>query len=228
MNRQDLFFIACAVLFLLPFFTSQTVLDAYLSFNASHGMVAAFIKFALLSTAGELIGLRIATGQYLKPGFGVLPRAIVWGVLGLGINAAMIVFSSGVPVFLQYMGMSDAPTVFAGDLSWGKLFVAFMVSVFMNTIFGPVFMTPPKITDTHILNNGGTLKGFFPPIRMGEIIRNLNWDVQWNFVFKKTIPLFWFPAHTITFLLPGNMRVLCAALLGVVLGVLLAVAARKK
>lgn len=81
MNRQDLFFIACAVLFLLPFFTSQTVLDAYLSFNASHGMIAAFIKFAILSTAGELIGLRIATGQYLKPGFGVLPRAFVWGVL---------------------------------------------------------------------------------------------------------------------------------------------------
>ena len=228
MNRQDLIFTACAILFLLPFFTSQTVLDAYLSFNASHGMIAAVLKFAILSTAGELIGLRIATGQYLKPGFGVLPRAIVWGVLGLGINAAMIVFSSGVPVFLQYMGMSDAPAVFAGDLSWGKLFVAFMVSVFMNTIFGPVFMTLHKITDTHILNNGGTLKGFFRPIRMGEIIRNLNWDVQWNFVFKKTIPLFWFPAHTITFLLPGNMRVLCAALLGVVLGVLLAVAARKK
>ena len=228
MNRQDLIFTACAILFLLPFFTSQAVLDGCLSFNASHGMIAAFLKFGVLSTAGELIGLRIATGQYLKPGFGVLPRAIVWGVLGLGINAAMIVFSSGVPVFLQYMGMSDAPAVFAGDLSWGKLFVAFMVSVFMNTIFGPVFMTLHKITDTHILNNGGTLKGFFRPIRMGETIRNLNWDVQWNFVFKKTIPLFWFPAHTITFLLPGNMRVLCAALLGVVLGVLLAVAARKK
>lgn len=227
MNRQDLLFIACAVLFLTPFFTSEAVLDAYISFNSSHGMMAAFIKFAILSTAGELIGLRIATGKYIKPGFGILPRAIVWGLLGLGINAAMIVFSSGVPSFLQYMGMSDAQTVFAGSFSFEKLFIAFTVSVFMNTIFGPVFMTLHKITDTHILNNGGTLKGFLRPIKMGEIIRNLNWDVQWNFVFKKTIPLFWFPAHTITFMLPGNMRVLCAALLGVVLGVLLAIAARK-
>lgn len=45
--------------------------------------------------------------------------------------------------------------------------------------------------------------------------------------FKKTIPFFWFPAHTITFLLPGDARVLFAALLGVVLGIFLAIAARK-
>ena len=51
---------------------------------------------------------------------------------------------------------------------------------------------------------------------------------MWGFVFKKTIPLFWFPAHTVTFLLPPSGRVLCAALLGVALGVLLALAARKK
>ena len=49
-----------------------------------------------------------------------------------------------------------------------------------------------------------------------------------EFVFKKTIPFFWYPAHTITFLLPGEMRVLFAAILGVVLGVLLAIAARMK
>ena len=97
----------------------------------------------------------------------------------------------------------------------------------MNSIFAPVFMTLHKVTDTHILTTGGTLKGFLTPIPMKKIISELNWSVLWGFVFKKTIPLFWFPAHTITFLLPGNMRVLFAALLGVVLGVLLAVAARK-
>ena len=98
----------------------------------------------------------------------------------------------------------------------------------MNSIFAPVFMTLHKITDTHILNNGGTLGGFFRPIKMREIITHLNWDVQWNFVFKKTIPLFWFPAHTITFLLPSQFQVLFAALLGVALGVILAIANNKK
>ncbi|MDE6112603.1 MAG: hypothetical protein K2G46_04230, partial [Bacteroidales bacterium] len=66
------------------------------------------------------------------------------------------------------------------------------------------------------------------PIPFSRILANLNWDVQWNFVFKKTIPLFWIPAHTVTFLLPPQWQVLFAALLGVVLGILLAIAANKK
>ena len=117
--------------------------------------------------------------------------------------------------------MENATSVMGESLSWSKVFVAFCISVGMNTIFAPVFMTLHKITDTHILTHGGTLAGFFTPIQMGEIMANLNWRVQWNFVFKKTIPFFWF-------LLPGDMRVLFAALLGVVLGVLLAIATHKK
>jgi hypothetical protein len=62
---------------------------------------------------------------------------------------------------------------------------------------------------------------------MAEMFANINWKAQWGFVFKKTIPFFWYPAHTITFLLPAEQRVLFAAVLGIVLGVLLAVAAKK-
>jgi hypothetical protein len=43
-------------------------------------------------------------------------------------------------------------------------------------------------------------------------------------VFKKTIPFFWIPAHTITFLLPADFRILFAAILGVALGIILAIA----
>jgi hypothetical protein len=43
-------------------------------------------------------------------------------------------------------------------------------------------------------------------------------------VFKKTIPLFWIPAHTITFLLDPDYQVLFAAFLGIMLGAILAVA----
>lgn len=85
-----------------------------------------------------------------------------------------------------------------------------------------------KITDTHIGNCGGSIKALSTPIPMTRIFTGLNWAVLWSFVFKKTIPLFWYPAHTITFLLPPDMRVLFAAILGVVLGVLLAIAAKKK
>jgi hypothetical protein len=89
-------------------------------------------------------------------------------------------------------------------------------------------MTVHKITDLHILSKGGTIKGLFTPIHFGKILSGMNWDVQWNFVFKKTIPFFWYPAHTITFLLPVEFQVLFAALLGIALGTILALAGMKR
>ncbi len=228
MRTKDFIFILIVIAVFLPLIISDTLYDWYLTFNAEHGMVMSFLKFSILATMGELLGLRISKGVYYFDGFGVLPRAIVWGILGMGINMAFIVFSTGVPAFMGYMGMDNPTDVMAGALTPEKVLLAFSISVVMNSIFAPVFMTLHKITDTHIMNNGGTLRGLFTPIKMGEIMQNLNWKVQWGFVFKKTIPLFWFPAHTVTFLLPGEMRVLFAALLGVLLGVILSVAARKK
>jgi hypothetical protein len=88
-------------------------------------------------------------------------------------------------------------------------------------------MTFHKITDTHIVMHGGKLSALAQPIRFAEMFKQINWDVQWGFVFKKTIPFFWIPAHTITFLLPAEFQVLFAALLSVALGVFLAVASQK-
>ena len=219
MKKQDFLFVFTLIVIFLPFFVSDALYDWYKSFNAAHGMIMSFVKFGVLATLGEILGLRISSGVYNRKGFGVLPRAVVWGLLGMGINMAMIVFSKGVPQFMEYMGMENASSIINGEFCLDKLWVALAISVTMNTIFAPVFMTFHKITDTHILDCGGSLR---------SIITHLNWDAQWNFVFKKTIPFFWYPAHTITFLLPGEVRVLCAAILGVVLGVLLAIAARKK
>ena len=221
-------FAAVLVAIFLPFFLVRPLYEAYESFNSAPGMVMSFIKFALLSTLGEMLGSRISRGRYCPEGFGVLPKMIVWGILGMGINMAMIIFSNGVPVFLEYMGYRGAGADFAGDMTWGKVLVAFCISVAMNSIFAPVFMTLHKITDIHISSNGGSLRALVRPIPMAETFSRIDWKAQWGFVFKKTIPLFWFPAHTVTFLLPAGARPLFAALLGVVLGVLLAVAGRKK
>lgn len=228
MKRIDLYFVSGLILFFLPFFISDQVYNAYNSFNSDHGMIMSFIKFAVLATLGEVIGLRIKTGKYNTPGFGILPRAIVWGFLGLTIKLAFVIFSSGTVSFLTYMGMNNAAEIIRGGFCLQKLFVAFCISVFMNSIYAPVMMTLHKITDTHILNTGGTIRGLFTPIDFRGIIARLNWDVQWSFVFKKTIPFFWYPAHTITFLLPTDFQVLFAALLGIALGLILALASMKK
>lgn len=228
MKRTDLYFIVAIAAIFLPFFLSAPLYEWYSTFNATHGMVMSFLKFGILSTLGEMLGCRISTGKYVTPTFGVLPRMVVWGFLGMGINMAMIIFSKGTPMFMQYMGMTNAVEAFTTDgFSMDKLWVALAVSVAMNTIFAPVFMTFHKVTDAHIAAHNGSLKALVTPIPMAERLATLNWQAQWGFVFRKTIPFFWYPAHTITFLLPAEQRVLFAALLGIVLGVLLAVSVKK-
>ncbi|MFO7843608.1 MAG: Mpv17/PMP22 family protein [Bacteroidales bacterium] len=227
MKKQDIIFIVCIILFFLPFFLSEQVFSIYDTFNKEHGMVMSFFKFAVLATLGESIGLRIRNGVYNKKGFGLIPRAIVWGFLGLTIKMAFVIFATGTPQFLAYLGFEKAVVAMAGSFTALKLLVAFSISAAMNLIYAPIMMTLHKITDTHILNNNGTIKGFFKPIKFGKIMVNMDWSVQWNFVFKKTIPFFWIPAHTITFLLPSHYQVLFAAVLGIVLGVLLAIASLK-
>lgn len=225
MKKADLLFFGIVAAVLAPLFVSDVVYDAYKTTNATHPYFMAFLKFMILSSIGEMVGLRIKQGVYSYQGYGIIPRAIVWGFLGVLIAFAMNIFKNGTPVLLQTLGFENACQAMMGSFSWDKLITAFCISTAMNTIFAPVFMTVHKITDTHILNCNGSLASLITPISFGKILSELNWSVQWNFVFKKTIPLFWIPAHTITFMLPGEYQVLFAASLSIVLGILLSVAA---
>jgi len=190
-------------------------------------MIMSFVKFAILATMGEVIGLRIKTGSYNQPGFGILPRAIVWGFLGMTVKAAFVIFGTGAPALLEVLGMSNATEIIKSGLSPEKVLIAFSISTSLNLFYAPVLMTFHKITDIRITNNGGTVRGLFRPIKFSEIFPAINWRIQWDFIFKKTIPLFWIPMQTINFLLPSQFQILVAALLGIALGVLLAIASQK-
>ena len=227
MKKADWILILCVIVVLAPFFIPATGFFAWCcAATASHPYIMAFFKFASL---GEMLALRIREGVYNKKGFGVLPRMIVWGFLGMAIAMSMVIFKVGVPAFLETVGGCDKGTLAAifnaSEFSSGKLGIAFAVSVLMNSIFAPVMMTFHKCTDIHITDNGGTVRGLLRPMKMREIMSTkVNWDVQWNLVIKKTIPLFWFPMHTITFILPPTFQVLFAALRGGALGLILALA----
>jgi hypothetical protein len=125
------------------------------------------------------------------------------------------------------MKAKDISDAISQGLGGTRFLAALCISTAMNVIYAPIMMTFHKITDTHIVDNGGTVGGLFKSINMGGILGRINWNVQWNFVFKKTIPFFWIPAHTITFMLPAEYRVAFAALLGIALGVILSFAAIK-
>ena len=235
MKKADIGLASIFLVLFAPFFLFPKLLEGYRSVNHTIPYVMSFAKFFVLASLGEILGLRIRTGKYELKGFGLLPRAIVWGFLGISIKMAFVIFAAGAPAMLASMGIkfpvenpADILNVdFFSHFSWLHLLTAFSVGTMLNLFFAPVFMTVHKITDTHIAQTGGTLRGFFTPIKIGEILPAINWRIQWDFVFKKSIPLFWIPAQTLNFLLPAEYRVLVAAVYSIILGVILAIAAHK-
>ena len=229
MKKSDFVVIGVIILILLPFFIFPTCYRAYQDLNSAHGYMLSFIKFALLATFGECLGLRIRAGVYYKPRFGLLPRAIVWGFLGIAIKIAFVIFAEGAPMMLKTMGVhflvaNPADILRQPGFNWLKLFTAFSVSATMNIFFAPVFMAFHRITDTHIQSTGGSMRGFLSWIKVGRYFKEINWHDFWDFVLKRTIPIFWIPAQTLNFMLPEGSRVLVAALYSIVLGVLLSLA----
>lgn len=228
MRRKDLYPVLLLAALFAPFILFERAYTFYDTFYAKFPFITSFIKFAILATAGEVIGLRIRSGSYRAQNFGLIPRAIVWGFLGMTIQASFIIFARGVPEMLIFAGLGDANAAMAGPLSAGKIGVALAISLLLNIFYAPLLMVTHKVTDTHIIMNGGTLSGFFRCVRVREILEQTDWRMLWGFVLKKTIPLFWIPAQTINFLMPEQFRVLIAALYGVILGIILAFSARGK
>lgn len=221
--------VVCTVVFILSVFAFVPgAVDSFKYLSKEFSYVMSFMKFAVLATFGECLALRIKVGCYNRKGFGVLPKMIVWGALGVIIKISFVIFATGTPNVLASLGFGvDEHTIKAGTIGM-RMFTAFSISVCLNLIFAPVMMTLHKITDLHIHTHKGRLTSLTKPIDFPCILKNIDWTVMHNFVFRKTIPFFWIPAHTITFLLPGEYQILFAAVLGIALGLLLAMADTQK
>ena len=214
MNKGDFLWIGGIALVVL-FIVSPQTNPIFLSLTSSHPYMMAFAKFGILATMGELLALRIRSGKWTKP-VGMLYKALVWGFFGILITLAFQLFSSGVV-------SAQAKGYLPGEGS--KLMFAFFTSATMNLFFAPVFMAGHKCTDSYInLKVGGIGK----KPKLDDVLKDADWNSYVNFVLLKTVPFFWIPAHTITFLLPGEYRIVAAALLSIALGVFLALANKKK
>jgi len=183
----------------------------FVKFTTEHAYLGGFIKFFLLATMGELLAIRIVTGDWNIPK-GLLYRAFVWGLLGMAIVLIFSVFAAGIASALANGFLPGGNSQFA---------FAFFVSFIMNLSFAPTMMAFHRITDTFIDLKYENKKG---KVTLSEVIKRIDWDVFVSFVIMKTIPFFWIPAHTITFLLPPEYRVLSAAFLSIALGAILAFA----
>ena len=119
-TRLPLYFVL--VIIFLPFFVSESIYNWYKSFNAAHGMVMSFVKFGILATLGEMLGLRISAGVYNRKGFGVLPRAVVWGLLGNGYQCGHDnLLQRCAAILWNIWGMANAAAIINGEFCLDKI-----------------------------------------------------------------------------------------------------------
>jgi hypothetical protein len=204
--------ILLAVLAFVIYLTTQTI---FLDFTAAHRHLSSFIKFALLASMGELLAIRLKIRKWQIPK-AFLYKVVLWGVFGMIIGLLMKIFADGV-LGAQKSGYLP----FEGS----RIMYAFFTSLLNNIFFGSVFMALHKCTDAYI-----ELR-FVKKIKvnsLNQVIKEVDWDAFVNFVLLKTLPFFWIPAHTVTFSLPEGYRVIVAAMLSIVLGLLLSIKNNKK
>lgn len=175
--------------------------------------IMAFFKFGLMATVGEILAIRLAKKDWSLPSYVVL-RALIWGLIGIAITFMMTTFKDAVSV-LTSAEKGILPAGGEGTLL-NKFLSAFYTSAIMNLTFGPTFMGFHKCTDKIL-----ELKAAGKPHKTMDAVGAVDWKGFVGFTLFKTIPLFWIPAHTITFMLPSDYQVIMAASLSIVLGIIL-------
>ena len=181
----------------------------------AHPYIMSFFKYLLLATMGELLGRRILAGDWVKPD-GLIARACVWGFIGICMMIMFNVFVAGT-IFLLKNG------ILPGEGS--QVLRALWTSIIATYAFGPTFMLLHRVTDTYIDHRFGPEKR---SLSLSEIVQKIDFVNLICFVFVKTLTFFWIPANFITFMMPGEYRILCAAFMSIFLGLILSAAAKLK
>ena len=198
--------LAFALILIIP-----STREVFKTLSAEHPYIRGFIKFALLATVGEVLALTIRNKSPRMPYY-IGWRMLIWGLIGVAITFMMKTYSYGVKGLMEN-GLLPG----RGDSFWSRLLTAFYTAAVMNLTFGPTFMATHKCTDKYLeLRHEGVKK---PGLR--GVVNGVDWHGFVSFTLFKTIPLFWIPAHTLTFLLPPEYQVIMAAALSIALGVIL-------
>jgi hypothetical protein len=214
MKKFDLLWIAVlAAIVAFLFYPDTNVI--FINLTNHHPYLMGFAKFTILATMGELLALRVMSGDWKKP-VGIFYRALIWGFLGIVITLAIKLFSIGVD------GMIAKGLI----IKTGLVGTAFIKSILINLIFAPSFMAFHRITDTYIDLGKGKIGGILK-VKLADAVKNIDWYGFVSFVILRSVPIFWIPAHTVTFSLQPQYQVFVAALLSIALGGILAFAKKR-
>lgn len=187
----------------------------FITITDAHPYAGGFIKFAILASMGDLLGIRVLKGKWIIPK-GIIYKAVVWGAIGMMVTLVFTVYMGGVAA-----AQASARLPFKGS----NLAQAFFGSAIMNVTFGPMMMAFHRFTDMYIDIKYDKKES---KVTLKKLIAKNDWNSLVEFSWLKTCPFFWIPAHTIVFLLPSQYRVIISAFLSIALGLLLALAKKEK
>ncbi|HAN04383.1 MAG TPA: hypothetical protein DCW72_09750 [Elusimicrobia bacterium] len=167
-------------------------MDWYLSLVKAHPITSAMAQFAVLGTLGEVLSKWLLAGRIHSP-FGL--RGTLLRAAGWSALAVAIKYA-----FTGFVAFTDGLVAHGLLPALGAFGKAFAVSLAMNLQFGPFLVLAHRLIDNAIdgrPNWAGLDKGF----------KSLLW--------------FWVPAHTLTFMLPVDLRIGLAAVWSLALGLIL-------
>ncbi len=178
-------------------------IDEISVFNADHSNITSFLKFMFLASFGECLKSRIANNTWKVKGLVI--RAIIWGFFGIWISMAFAYTVGGVNALINH-----------GTMPAG--FMPLTLSSWTNAFGGYAF----TMMFLHYWCDTMLEEGFIWPWHLFGRPSSIRWA---KIVFISLI-IFWIPAHTFTFSLPAELRVISAAYLSIFLGLILSFAAR--
>lgn len=208
MKRRDIYWVAAYGL-LAAATVLLCVTGGFAWFNATYPYLAGFIQFSVYATAGELLSGRMLEGLW-QINRATWFKSVSWGVGGLFVTLAFSVFSQGTQ---QAMAAGLLP-------GYGNaLALAFFTSCTNNLFFAPIHSALMRVC-----GNYGEIR-FLEGRRITprQAVDSVDWGELVDFTLFKTIPLFWIPINTVGFLLPQEYRIVFAAVLSLVFGILMTI-----
>jgi len=178
-------------------------MDWYISIVKNYPFTSAMVQFGILGTLGTCVARWVQSKRFyfplnIKESFWF---PISWAMLSILIKVAFIGFDGFLDILLE---KGILPAAFSVE---GSFLRALGWSIAMNLQFGPLLVILHRWLD--YLPFGKT---------------------NWANIDKGLISLLWWwiPAHTITYMLPPDLRIGLAAFWSVVLGFILGFFNRKK
>ncbi len=189
----------------------------FLAVTKAHPYSMGFIKFGDLATFGSQLKVRIRDGRWNIQWKTLIPQVIIWGIWGMLITWAFPFFAQLADQFIAlFPWLAPEGTI-------GFVTRAFIRSVFINGLFAWPMMVSHDIVEKFIfgiVTGSGFPQGYFQKDTFNRM-----WGLKGQ--VSKWIYYFWVWVHWLTYLLPVELRILFAAFLSNVLGILTTAGTKK-